>query len=192
MRRNALPFCLFVLLMPIVSADAAQPRPVPATRPAGTQPALAITYGPYLQAPSDTTMTVCWMTSRKCVSAVEYAEGSSDQYATAVSTHFGLIDANVTFHAVRLSGLKPGTSYSYRVVSREIIDQQAYKVVFGDTIRSEANRFTTLDAKKPQFSFVVLNDRHEKLPELRAALAHLLNMDLSQPHWGWPAGKRRA
>jgi hypothetical protein len=27
---------------------------------------------------------------------------------------------------------------------------------------------------------------------LRAALAHLLNVDLDQPHWGWPAGKPRA
>jgi hypothetical protein len=27
---------------------------------------------------------------------------------------------------------------------------------------------------------------------LRAALAHLLDMDLDQPHWGWPAGKPRA
>ena len=27
---------------------------------------------------------------------------------------------------------------------------------------------------------------------LRAALAHLLNIELDQPHWGWPAGKPRA
>ena len=27
---------------------------------------------------------------------------------------------------------------------------------------------------------------------LRAALAHLLNIELDQPHWGWPAGKARA
>jgi hypothetical protein len=27
---------------------------------------------------------------------------------------------------------------------------------------------------------------------LRAALAQLLNIDLDQPHWGWPAGKPRS
>src|SRR3954463_13155087 len=27
---------------------------------------------------------------------------------------------------------------------------------------------------------------------LRAALAQLLNIELDQPHWGWPAGKARA
>ena len=27
---------------------------------------------------------------------------------------------------------------------------------------------------------------------LRAALARLLNIELDQPHWGWPAGKPRA
>src|SRR5258708_1733700 len=27
---------------------------------------------------------------------------------------------------------------------------------------------------------------------LRAALAQLLNIELDQPHWGWPAGKPRA
>jgi hypothetical protein len=26
---------------------------------------------------------------------------------------------------------------------------------------------------------------------LRAALGHLLNIEMNQPHWGWPAGKRR-
>jgi hypothetical protein len=26
---------------------------------------------------------------------------------------------------------------------------------------------------------------------LRAALAHLLNIELDRPHWGWPAGKPR-
>ena len=26
---------------------------------------------------------------------------------------------------------------------------------------------------------------------LRAALAHLLDIDVGQPHWGWPAGKPR-
>jgi hypothetical protein len=26
---------------------------------------------------------------------------------------------------------------------------------------------------------------------LRAALSHLLNIDLDQPHWGWTAGRRR-
>lgn len=145
--------------------------PNAATRPAATtRPALAIIHGPYLQAPGDTGITVCWMTNRKCVSRVEYAEGDGGKSLTAISAHFGLIDANTTFHAVRLTNLKPGTAYTYRAVSKEIIDQQAYKVVFGGTVQSDPVQFTTLDPKKRRFSFVVLNDRHENVAELREAL----------------------
>lgn len=148
-------------------------KPAPAT-----QPALAIVYGPYLQAPAADGMTICWMTNRKCVSRVEYAEGDSEQYVTAISSHFGLIDADKTYHAVRLSNLKPATSYTYRVVSKEMVEFQAYKVVFGQTVCSGPARFTTLDLRKQRSSFIVLNDRHEKIDELKAALAGVDFKDL--------------
>jgi predicted phosphodiesterase len=131
---------------------------------------LQIIAGPYLQAPSGTGITVMWATNHKCVSKVEYGTSPDGSTMTAERSQHGLVDANITLHCVPLTGLKPGTCYYYRVVSTEILDFQPYKVVFGDTVKSQDNRFTTLDANKDRFSFVVLNDRHEKTDLLAQAL----------------------
>ena len=134
---------------------------------------LQIAAGPYLQAPSKTGITVMWATNRKCVSRVEYGTAPNGPTMTAERSQHGLVDANITFHRVPLTGLKPGTCYYYRVVSTEILDFQPYKVVFGDTIKSQDNQFTTLDASKDRFSFVVLNDRHEKTDPFAQALSSI-------------------
>jgi len=131
---------------------------------------LAITHGPYLQAASETGMTIVWATNRNCVSRVEYGPAPDGPASTASAGHHGLIDANITLHRVSITGLEPGRTYYYRAISTEIVDFKAYKVTYGGTIRSADGRFTTLDAKKKQFSFVVLNDRHEKVKPLRTAL----------------------
>jgi acid phosphatase type 7 len=135
-----------------------------------TQPPLQITAGPYLQAPSENGVTIVWATNRKCVSKVEYWTAPEAPVKIAVSSRHGLIDANNTLHRIRLDDLKPGTTYHYRVVSTEILDFQAYKVVYGETIKGRAEKFTALDAGKERFSFIVLNDRHEKVDLLTQSL----------------------
>lgn len=130
---------------------------------------LKIVGGPYLQAPSPTSMTVVWTTSRKCVSKVEYGPSAEDMSKTAVSASHGLIDANTALHRVTLSGLRPGTTYYYRAMSTEIVEFRPYKVRFGPTVTSEG-RFTTLDPAKERFSFLAINDRHDRATPLRQAL----------------------
>ena len=144
-------------------------------------PPLAILHGPFLQAPSETGVTVSWATSRKCVSRVEYRADSSKEWLTNTTIRHGLVEADVTFHNVALTGLRPGTRYVYRVVSREIADFKFYRVTFGGTVISAEHRFTTLDAHKPATSFVVVNDRHEKVAPLAASLASVkwTNVDLA-------------
>jgi len=142
--------------------------------------ALAITHGPFLQAPSETGFTVSWATSRKCVSRVEYRLESSEHWLTNIPVHHGLVDADVTVQNVPLTGLEPGTPYRYRVVSREIAEFKPYKVTYGATVTSPEHRFTTLDARKPATNFVVVNDRHENVAPLVASLASVnwTNVDL--------------
>lgn len=145
------------------------PQPVAQTMPASA--ALAITHGPFLQAPSPTGLTLSWATSRKCVSRVEYRLESSAQWLTNYPSHHGLIDADVTVHNVALTGLEPGKAYRYRVVSREIVEFKPYQVTYGATVTSPEHRFTTLDSRNPTTAFVVLNDRHEATGPLAASLA---------------------
>ena len=144
---------------------------------AGSAPAVQIVTGPYLQAPSETTMTVMWMTDRPCTSWVEFGQGDSLDRKTFHSRH-GLIDADQTIHRVTLRDLAPGTSYQYRVSSREITTFEPYKVVYGDTVHSDTYTFTTLDDKKDAFSFVVLNDIHER----NAILASLMQRAAPKPY----------
>jgi predicted phosphodiesterase len=130
---------------------------------------LAITHGPALVSPRGDGVTVVWHTSRRCVSHVEYGAGEALD-RKAVSAHHGLIDADVTLHNVRLSGLEPGKSYRYRVVSREIVKLGAYKVDYGATVESEPSSFRVLDPAKEAFSFVAVSDIHEKAARLDGML----------------------
>jgi predicted phosphodiesterase len=137
-----------------------------------TQPALQIVGGPYLQAPSPTSMTLVWTTNRKCTSKVEYGASADDLSQVAISVRHGLIDANTTLHKITVSGLRPGTTYHYRVMSTEIVEFRPYRVKYGGTVEKRGE-FTTLDTDKERFSFCVLNDRHDRVPALRQALGSI-------------------
>jgi hypothetical protein len=143
----------------------------PATNTVPADVSLTILHGPFLQAPSETGITISWATTQKCVSRVEYRPEMASQWLTNIPAHQGLVDADETRHNVSLTGLQPATRYVYRIVSREIADFKPYKVTYGGTVASPESHFTTLDARKPATAFVVLNDRHEKVTALAASLA---------------------
>ncbi len=123
---------------------------------------------PYLQAPTADSMTVMWMTSKPCVSWVEYGRDDSLGLKAMTSRH-GLVEANETIHRVRLDGLEPGTTYAYRVVSKEILKLLPYHFEFGETIASDVFHFAMPDSTADSVSFAVFNDMHES-PELRELL----------------------
>ena len=139
---------------------------------------LAIVHGPYLQEPTENSITVVWVTSRQCLSMVEYATGDNlrlfPQWGSvplvAASRRDGLIDANVRLHKIRIEGLKPGKTYRYRVISKEIVQFKPYEVIYGDSIASGIYQFKTLDAGKGKFSFYVFQDVHEDANALDSML----------------------
>jgi len=141
----------------------------PAPETAASSGPLRITNGPYLQEPSQNGMTIMWRTNKKCLSHVEYWTGETTPSIAFSSTH-GLRDANTLIHKVHVAGLKPGTTYRYRAVSREIVSLQPYKVAYGETVKSADAPFATLNAKKRAFSFIAFNDRHEKATTFTASL----------------------
>ena len=129
---------------------------------------LPILAGPILQCATENSVRVTWITERDSTAMVEYGPLRGDLKSVSAS-HHGLIDAGERVHSVELSGLKPGTAYRYRLVSREIVNFGAYKVVFGDSVTNEFSQFHTLDRGKKEFSFLVFNDVHDQastIPEL--------------------------
>lgn len=128
--------------------------------------ALEITAGPYLQNPTETSMTVMWVTNANSTAIVHYGTGESPS-TEAVSVTDGQIDANTTIHRVRISGLKAASEYSYRISSTEILKYEPYKVTYGETVSSSVYTFKTLNETHPDCSFVVFNDVHDGFARLQ-------------------------
>ena len=73
---------------------------------------------------------------------------------------------------LRLTGLRPGATYRYRVMSREFQGYEKQHIVrFGGTAASETFTFTTLAGGKASYSFLVVSDIHENVKRLDAMLA---------------------
>jgi len=117
----------------------------------------------YLQNPATDGITVMWLTNVPCLSWVEYGADSLNMQRAQTWIE-GEAMANNTINRIRLSGLKPGTRYYYRVYSREITLYQPYKKEFGETATSKITSFTTLDDKKTDFTAVIFNDLHDIYP----------------------------
>lgn len=114
---------------------------------------------PYLQNPAPEGMTVMWVTDNKCLSWVEYGENLQlDQKSTQSVAGLLAVDK---INKVRLINLKPGTRYYYKVVSKEIITFDPYKVTFGNTISSSVSYFFTPGLNDKQTSMLILNDLHD-------------------------------
>lgn len=143
----------------------------------GSAFALQVVAGPYLQNPSETSMTVMWITDSKCTSWVEYGTGDTLEQKAFNSQH-GLIDADQTIHRISIDGLSPGKEYKYRACSKEILKFEPYKVTYGDTITVEDHSFKTLSKGKESISFIVLNDIHQR----DDLLTKLVKMSSSKPY----------
>lgn len=116
---------------------------------------------PYLQNPTDTSMTVRWITNQPSDSWVEY--GTTPLLdKKAFATIDGLKTAG-RIQAVTLAGLSPETKYFYRVVSRQITDHQGYSVDFGQTLTSKIFSLQTFATAPKRVRFTVFNDLHQKV-----------------------------
>lgn len=118
---------------------------------------------PYLQHLAMDGVTVCWITDKPAFSHVEYWPADAPQDVKIQHTvKDGLVLANNRINKIRLSGLKPGQSYAYRVVSKEIVEFKAYSKTFGSTVTSETFSFRTVDPDSKTAALLVMNDVHDR------------------------------
>jgi len=129
-----------------------QPYKVFDTRP-------VITQGPYLMAPGTTTATIVWFTDAPSHSKVRYGIGTTLSQEVEPEQD-GLVPVGLR-HVVTLTGLTPGTTYSYLAVSTRVVRLNAYWPDKGLDVESPVHTFTTLDPAKPTVSFSVISDTHE-------------------------------
>ncbi|MDR1161090.1 MAG: metallophosphoesterase [Tannerellaceae bacterium] len=149
------------------------------TGSAGAQEDIKITHGPYLQNMSDNEVTIAWLTNKGAISWVEVAPDDG--------THFYLIERpkyfaakngvklEGTIHTVKLTGLKPGTRYRYRVFSQEVTGRQGHQIFYGKVASTAAYQtgplsFTTNDHTKKDMTFTVINDIHGRSDMMKTLL----------------------
>ena len=85
-------------------------------------------------------------------------------------TEHGLRDANNTFHSIRTEKLEPGTTYKYRIRTREVKEFKPYNITFGDSISSQWYSFKTLDPKSKGGSIFITSDIHNDAQKLDTLL----------------------
>ncbi|PMD91673.1 metallophosphoesterase [Siphonobacter sp. BAB-5405] len=127
---------------------------------------------PYLQDPKPDAMTIQWICERPSYSWVEF--GTTEQLGQKAHrvTH-GLVDSYNRINQITLQDLQAGTTYYYRVFSREITEFKPYKLTYGDTVQSKLYQFTTPAQQPTRVRALILNDIHDR-PE---SFAQLLKLD---------------
>lgn len=133
------------------------------------QDSFGIKYGPYLQNVGENEVTVVWVTNQKALSWVELAPNDKASFYAAERPQFFETENGRkrvgTLHRVTIKGLEKGTTYRYRIYSREVLDNMHWDTSFGRIAASNPSRpfsFTTLDSKKDEISFAIVNDIHGK------------------------------
>ncbi|WP_215222740.1 purple acid phosphatase family protein [Echinicola shivajiensis] len=142
-------------VVPLTSAVEAKPA-----YPNPTPEEFRFLTAPYLQALGENEVSIMFITSHNAYSWVEYGEDDFNQKATAESE--GFVDANNTLNSIRLTGLKEGTSYQYRLRSKPIVQFDPYKLVFGDVIDLKGGVFRTPSNGDDKVSCLIFNDIHDR------------------------------
>jgi acid phosphatase type 7 len=145
-------------------------------KPANPLAGHVFTATPYLQYSAPGSMVVMFITNLAAYSWVEYGDTNAlGQKAQSVTN--GLVDAYNRVNRIRLSSLKPGTKYYYRVVSKEITGFEPYKLTYGATLESDLFSFTTPAAEADSMHCLIMNDIHDR-PQ---SIPHLMQLNGGGP-----------
>lgn len=146
---------------------------------------ISIEHGPYIQAVAGNEVTIVWTTNADAVSWVEVAPaGTNSFYGQEHPKYYETKNGNRVvgrLHKITIPRLEEGSTYRYRVFSKEVLEYEGHRVLYGDiastnVYRSKPLRFRTLDSQKDSISFLVLNDIHGRQDDLEA-LSNPVNFD---------------
>lgn len=137
-------------------------------------------HGPYLQNMKSDEVTVYFTTSHEAFSWIEVVGDKwikPQRFSTVMA---GQYDAYVKENKIRVTGLKPGVKYRYRLISKEITKYRPYSIEYGDSISTSWEEFYTLNPNQKNFSFVLTNDGHDNPEKVTALLKKmpLNNVDM--------------
>lgn len=141
-----------------------------------------IEHGPYLQAISENEVTIVWTTNKDAVSWVEQAPAGDDSFysearSSFYQTQFGYRTIG-RLHKVRITNLKSNTEYRYRIFSKEVLEYEGKRVIYGkiaasDVFKKEPFRFKTLNQTQDKVHFSMVCDIHGHNDTLKALLSNV-------------------
>jgi hypothetical protein len=145
------------------------------------QEQIKISHGPYLQAMTDSGVSIVWTTNKPATAWVELAPDDGSHFYQAERPKFfsssnGLKNVG-TVHQVHLKKLLPNTRYRYRIYSQEVLKHEFVYVHYGNVAATAVYRknplmFTT-PGKPGPFEFAVVNDIHERNDVLKQLLSQV-------------------
>lgn len=170
MRRIIAALCTLLSLTLLSSVASAQ------------EAAADINVGPWVTNVGEDGFNVLWTSSFRTLSWVEVApDDGSDFDSMERPVFYQVISGRRvidTFHDVRVSGLKPGVKYRYRIMSMAVLDDEsAYGTKYGPAVMLPVpgeSAVRTLDSGAEKCRFALLNDMHaidEKYRSLTAGLS---------------------
>lgn len=115
---------------------------------------------PYLQALTPTSVSIMCITSKNANTWLMY--GAERPSVMAQSELDGFKEANQTLFNIKLTELSPGTTYHYKVLSKEILSFKPYELVYGEEIETAVFSFTTPLVVGNEVSCLILNDIHDR------------------------------
>lgn len=143
---------------------------------------IKITHGPYVQSLTETSATVIWTTDCDAVSWVEIAPADGSHFYEKNRQKFYQAPLgrklSGKLHSVKIDGLKPDTTYNYRVFSTKVMCEDGEATYYGFTAstrvyQKEPLKIKTLDTTKKSIAFSVLNDVHQRVDFLNKMLAQI-------------------
>ena len=154
----------------------------------GKEDPVRITHGPWLCEMSENAVTIVWKTDKPGLSWVEAGEDTGEHFYAEEHKRFydsrhGRRRTQETLHSVRLSGLKPGTVYNYRIFTQQTVgwDYSDYvklgKTASSSVYKTEPYKFRTFPSDTDRVRFIVINDLHGRDKHLRKLCE---NVDFSQ------------
>src|SRR3712207_4648950 len=130
---------------------------------------------PYLQEVTTDGATVVFATTHPHAFAwIEVKPLGSTEAVIYKQSKDGLYNANTDLFAIRATGLKPATSYQYRICVKPVATFAPYKVTLGEEEDTPWYTFTTVDPRQRTHSLIVVSDMHNQ-PDTLEKLLNLLD-----------------
>ena len=123
--------------------------------------ATEVLYGPYVQAITEDSAYIVWVTDKATYGWVELKGEGEKKAETFVESNLGLL-YNRRVHRVPVKGLKAGTLYEYEVFSQqeEKNGKLSKPISLDKNVHGNQLTFRTNDRNKEQISFILIADTH--------------------------------